>query len=78
VLHVLSTAGATILGVGYLLPMAYLLWSLRWGRPAGPNPYNATGLEWTTPSPPTQHNFDTVPVVDEEAYDYGERGPVDG
>jgi cytochrome c oxidase subunit 1 len=78
VLHVLSTAGATILGVGYLLPMAYLLWSLRWGRRAGPNPYNATGLEWTTPSPPTQHNFDTVPVVDEEAYDYGERGPVDG
>jgi len=64
VLNVMSTAGASILGLGYLIPMVYLLWSLRKPKDVGPNPWGATGLEWTTPSPPTTHNFDTVPVVD--------------
>ncbi len=34
VLNVLSTAGASILAVGYLLPMIYFVWSMRYGRPA--------------------------------------------
>src|SRR3989440_4282431 len=58
VLNVMSTAGASILGVGYLLPMIYLLWSLRYGETAGDNPWDATGLEWRTPSPPPTENFD--------------------
>src|SRR3982075_4203974 len=49
VLNVMSTAGASILGVGYLLPLTYLLWSLRYGRVAAPNPWGASGLEWQTP-----------------------------
>jgi cytochrome c oxidase subunit 1 len=69
-LNVLSTAGASILGVGYLIPMVYFLWSLRYGRAAGPNPWRARGLEWTTPSPPPTHNFTEIPVVTEEAYAY--------
>jgi cytochrome c oxidase subunit 1 len=69
-LNVLSTAGATILAVGYLLPMVYLFWSLRYGKPAGDNPWMATGLEWQTPSPPPTFNFDETPVVTEEAYEY--------
>ena len=52
VFNVLSTAGATILGVGYLMPVIYLLWSLKWGEKAGRNPWRATGLEWQTESPP--------------------------
>ena len=51
VLNVLSSAGASILGIGYLIPMVYLIWSLRHGAVAGDNPYGATGLEWKTPSP---------------------------
>jgi cytochrome c oxidase subunit 1 len=70
VLNVLSTAGATILAVGYLLPMVYLLWSLRYGKPATDNPWNATGLEWQTSSPPPTFNFDETPVVTWEAYEY--------
>jgi cytochrome c oxidase subunit 1 len=73
VLHVLSTAGASILGVGYLIPMAYFVWSLRFGARAPANPWNATGLEWTTASPPPAHNFHEIPVVEEEAYDYEKR-----
>ena len=69
-LNVLSTAGATILGLGYLIPVFYLLWSLVKGRPSGDNPWGATGLEWQTPSPPPTFNFDRTPVVTEEAYAY--------
>src|SRR5262245_18676833 len=70
VLNVLSTAGATILGFGYLLPMSYLVWSLFKGRKAVANPWNAKGLEWQTPSPPPLENFPRTPVVTEEAYAY--------
>ncbi|HWH59750.1 MAG TPA: cytochrome c oxidase subunit I [Terriglobales bacterium] len=69
-LNVLSTAGASILAVGYLLPMVYMLWSLRYGKIAGDNPWQATGLEWKTPSPPPTFNFDETPIVTEEAYEY--------
>jgi cytochrome c oxidase subunit 1 len=70
VLNVMSSAGASILGLGYLIPLVYLLWSLRWGSRAGPNPWHATGLEWTTPSPPPTSNFIETPIVRHEAYDY--------
>jgi cytochrome c oxidase subunit 1 len=72
VLNVLSTAGASILAVGYILPMIYFLWSLRYGKLAGDNPWGAAGLEWTTPSPPSTHNFEETPVVTWEAYNYDE------
>jgi cytochrome c oxidase subunit 1 len=72
VLNVFSTAGASILGVGYLLPLIYLFWSLRYGKPAGDNPWNAAGLEWATASPPPTHNFAETPVVTWEAYNYHE------
>jgi cytochrome c oxidase subunit 1 len=70
VLNVMSSAGASILGLGYLIPMVYLLWSLKYGRKAPSNPWQAKGLEWQTPSPPTTHNFDVTPRVTEEAYAY--------
>ncbi len=69
-LHIISTAGATILGVGYVMPLCYLLWSWKYGPIAGPNPWRATGLEWKTSSPPPTHNFEETPVVTWRAYDY--------
>jgi cytochrome c oxidase subunit 1 len=70
VLNVMSSAGASILAVGYVLPLVYLLWSLRYGEVASDNPWGATGLEWRTPSPPPTENFPETPVVTWEAYDY--------
>ncbi|HEV7966968.1 MAG TPA: cytochrome c oxidase subunit I [Candidatus Acidoferrales bacterium] len=70
VLNVMSSAGATVLGVGYLIPLIYLIWSMRYGPIAEPNPWGATGLEWKTASPPPTENFAEIPVVTEEAYAY--------
>jgi cytochrome c oxidase subunit 1 len=68
--NVLSSAGASILAVGYVLPLAYLLLSLKNGKRSGPNPWNATGLEWQTPSPPPRDNFEVTPVVVRDPYQY--------
>ncbi len=70
VLNVMSTAGASILAVGYLVPLIYLTWSMRYGPIAGDNPWGAKGLEWQTSSPPPTENFEETPVVNEEAYNY--------
>jgi cytochrome c oxidase subunit 1 len=70
VFNVLSSAGASILGLGYLLPFAYFLWSLKFGAKAPANPWGAVGLEWQTSSPPLPENFEVTPVVTHEAYQY--------
>src|SRR2546421_526740 len=75
--HVLSTAGASILGVGYLMPLIYFIWAWKHGRVAGPNPWRATGLEWQTPSPPPEHNFEQTPVVTGPPYSYSAEKDVD-
>ena len=68
--NVLSSAGASLLAFGYVLPLVYLLWSLKYGARAPANPWDAKGLEWETESPPPSENFHTTPVVTEEAYAY--------
>ncbi len=70
VLNVMSTAGASILGVGYIIPMIYLIWSMRYGKNAPANPWGSTGFEWKTSSPPPTDNFEEPPVVTEDPYTY--------
>jgi cytochrome c oxidase subunit 1 len=69
-LHVLSTMGSWALGGGLLLTVAYLLGALRRGERAGPNPWGSRSFEWSTSSPPPQHNFLEQPVIDRGPYDY--------
>jgi cytochrome c oxidase subunit 1 len=76
VLNVLSSAGASVLAIGFLLPLFYLAYSLKNGEVAGDNPWGAVGLEWMTTSPPPTENFPTTPVVTWEAYEYPT--PVEG
>jgi len=68
--NVLSSAGASILAVAYILPLGYLAWSIFYGRRSGPNPWRATGLEWLTASPPPQRNFARTPTVTTGPYAY--------
>lgn len=70
VLHVLSSAGASVLAAGFLLTIGYLIWSLWYGEKASANPWGAKGLEWQVPSPPPTENFEGKPIVKEEAYHY--------
>ncbi len=70
VLNVMSSAGASVLGFGYLLPAFYFLYSLRKGAVAGPNPWGASGLEWQMASPPPTENFAVTPIVTSEPYEY--------
>jgi cytochrome c oxidase subunit I len=71
VFNVLSTAGASILAVGYVLPMVYLTWSLFGGARASANPWSVKGLEWEIPSPPPTENFAVTPIVTEGTHQYG-------
>jgi len=69
--HILSTAGSTVLGVGFLLPAIYLTWSAIKGQRSPHNPWGAKGLEWThVATPPITENFSEKVVVDFEPYDY--------
>lgn len=77
VLNIFSTAGASVLGVGLLMPVVYLGHSLIKGKPAGDNPWMLPGLEWRTSSPPPTENFEKMPVVTWEAYEFGEESGLD-
>jgi cytochrome c oxidase subunit 1 len=70
--QIMSTAGATILALGYVIPMIYLLASLKNGARAGRNPWKTVGLEWMTESPPSTYNFEQTPEVTWEAYEFRE------
>ena len=70
VFNVLSTAGASLLAVGYLVPAIYLIWSMRYGRRAEANPWNLPGLEWRIQSPPLTENFTSTPIVTWAAYEF--------
>ena len=78
VLNLFSSAGAVVLAAGYLLPLIYFAWSLAGGKRATANPFDARGLEWTTPSPPPTHNFERQPSPPERVYDYDPNQPLKG
>jgi cytochrome c oxidase subunit 1 len=73
-LNVASTAGASLLGVGFLVIIIYLTWALFWGpRVTGNgNPWESRGFEWYTPSPPPTENFDHQPEFHQNPHDYQE------
>jgi cytochrome c oxidase subunit I len=77
VYHVLSSAGAAVLAVAYFLPLCYFAWSFFHGRRAPANPWQATGLEWQTTSPPPPGNFVAPPVVTDPYEYHPKEGPVD-
>ena len=61
--NLITTIGAFILAVGILLFFINVFVSLRRGRIAGPNPWDAPTLEWSMPSPPPPYNFAVIPSV---------------
>ncbi|HEX8247736.1 MAG TPA: cbb3-type cytochrome c oxidase subunit I [Pyrinomonadaceae bacterium] len=77
VLNIFSTAGASVLAIGLLLPAIYLTYSLIWGKKAPANPWVLPGLEWRTDSPPPTENFRETPIVTWEAYEFSDENGLD-
>jgi cytochrome c oxidase subunit 1 len=74
--HKLSGVGSWIFAIGILYMLTTLYRGWRYGEPAGPNPWNATTLEWQIPSPPQLENFGEIPYVDFGPYEYKNGEPV--
>jgi len=71
-MHKFMTIAALITGAAQLIFLFNLIYSRFWGKPAPQNPWNATSLEWSIPSPPPWNNFGgRHPVVHHDPYQYG-------
>jgi cytochrome c oxidase subunit 1 len=68
--NVASTLGASILAVGYVLPLVYFTYSMFAGKKAANDPWGARGLEWEIPSPPPTENFAVSPIVTQGTHQY--------
>ena len=77
VLNIFSTAGASILAIGLIIPLIYFTYSIFFGEKAPSNPWMLPGLEWRTASPPPTENFVETPIVTWEAYEFGEESGLD-
>jgi cytochrome c oxidase subunit 1 len=73
-LNVASTAGSSLLALGFIIITIYLIFALVRGPIAGDNPWNSRGYEWDTPSPPPKHNFDVTPVITADPHSYQKPG----
>lgn len=69
-LQVIATVSMILVASAQAVFLFNLLWSAWRGRPAAADPWQATTLEWTIPSPPPHGNFEHTPVVYRGAYDY--------
>ncbi len=62
-LNLISSIGAFVLAIGLLITLFNIMRSRRVGKLAGPNPWDADTLEWSTTSPPPPYNFLVIPTV---------------
>jgi cytochrome c oxidase subunit 1 len=69
-LHMTSSFGAYILGVGFVIMAVMLAKSLFSGAKASENPWSSAGFEWMTATPVHPHNFHQMPVIERGPYDY--------
>jgi cytochrome c oxidase subunit 1 len=73
-----ASTGSFIMTAGLLIFFINALISMRRGKKAGPNPWNARTLEWQIPSPPPYYNFKHIPSVFAAPYDFAEPLPYRG
>jgi cytochrome c oxidase subunit I len=64
ILNMITSSGAFFQAAGTLIFVYNLIWSYFKGPIAGPDPWDAWTLEWSTSSPPPPYNFVAIPSVD--------------
>ena len=70
-----ASASAFVLGLSMLVFLFNLVYSLVFVRiRAESNPWHSLSLEWQLPSPVPVHDFDRIPVITGDPYDYGTAG----
>jgi len=74
--HRIATVGSWIFAASLIYIFYVLYQGVKHGKKAGPNPWNATTLEWQIPSPPQAENFGKLPYVDFMPYEYKDGEPV--
>ncbi|MBV8722085.1 MAG: cytochrome c oxidase subunit I [Candidatus Eremiobacteraeota bacterium] len=73
-----ESVGSYIMTLGILCFFINVIYSIRAGKKAGPNPWNARTLEWQIPSPPNYYNFKHIPTVYGLPYDFSQPLPYTG
>lgn len=68
--HVIATVGSWVLITGLFLMFGNLIWSIFKGKKVGKNPWGGATLEWQVPTPPPHENFEEIPYVDRDPYDF--------
>ena len=73
--NALATIGSYILGASFI----FFVWNIAvsWvkGAQAPANPWGATTLEWTLPSPPNFHSYETLPRISASISSFCTRRP---
>jgi cytochrome c oxidase subunit 1 len=71
-LQEISTVGAFIMIIGFVLMISNLIYYRYKGAIAPQNPWHGVTLEWKIPSPPPEENFEEIPVITEAPYVFKE------
>ncbi len=69
-MHMVSTMGSWLIGIGFTIMFVNFFFSLKSGKRSPRNPWNSAGYEWMTPSPPPVENFPEPPTFTRGPYDY--------
>ncbi len=78
-LNVWVSISAFVLGFSMLIFIFNVIYSLVFVRePAEANPWRSKSLEWQVPTPVPVNNFEQIPVIDRDPYDYGTPAPIGG
>lgn len=71
-LQMVSTVGSWLMAIAMILIIGNLVVSLFSGKKSGPNPWDGVTLEWHIPSPPPLENFEDIPEITHEPYDFSQ------
>ncbi|MBU1678660.1 MAG: cytochrome c oxidase subunit I, partial [Bacteroidetes bacterium] len=71
-LQLISTIGSWLMGLTLILIITNIVSAIIKGKKSEENPWGGVTLEWHTSSPPPLENFEVIPEVKHEPYDFSQ------